>query len=68
VSVRGRCIAIIKPSAGDEPFPDLLVMATAVLLLFLISVVAIAAFLATAAPAAAGDACAQAGLSWLAAG
>jgi Ca-activated chloride channel family protein len=53
---RGRSITAVRQSIVDEPLPDVWGMAIGILLLFLINLVAIAAFLATAAQAAAAGA------------
>jgi hypothetical protein len=55
MSIRGQTIAAVRRPPSDQPLPDVVGVATAVLLFFLINLVAIAAFLATAAQAAAAD-------------
>jgi Ca-activated chloride channel homolog len=60
MSIRGQSIAAVRQPLPDQSLPDGLGLATGILLLFLINLVAIAAFLATAAQAVAAGAPAQA--------
>jgi len=54
MSIENQSITAVRRSTTHEAFSDLLGMASGILLLFLINLVAIAAFLATAAQAIAG--------------